>query len=222
MNLDVEAPLNSGPGFEGIDLPRDEDLYRCVHCGLCLSACPTYVELNLETESPRGRIALDEGCERGPDGYQPAGGVPLESCLQCRACEAVCPSGVPFGRLMESTRAQVLQHRKESRTLKLVKFLFLRGALPHPTRLRTGARLLKMYRRWGFQSLVRKSRLLRLFPGDLAGLEAGFHPSRSHSSGRFPVYSRLKVRERWSWDFLRVCHAFGAGAYYGGDSARAH
>ena len=173
METKTRAPLNTGPGFVGSDMPRDEDLYRCVHCGLCLSACPTYVELNLETESPRGRIALMKAVRQGRLGISDRVVSHWESCLQCRACEPVCPSGVPFGRLMESTRAQVLRHRKESWSLKMVKALFLRGALPHPARLRFGAKLLRVYQRWGVQALLRKSRLMKMLPGKLGELEAG-------------------------------------------------
>ena len=190
MGTEAKAPLNSEPGFSGIGLPRDEDLYRCVHCGLCLSACPTYVELNLETESPRGRIALMKGVKEGRLGISDRVVSHWELCLQCRACEAVCPSGVPFGRLMESSRAQVMQQGKESARLRLIKALFLRGALPHPSRLRLGAHLLRLYQRCGLRALVRGSRLLHLLPGNVAALEAGiptfsrrfFGPS-SHVAG---------------------------------------
>ena len=173
MTIQTGPPLNSGPGFVGIDIPRDEDLYRCVHCGLCLSSCPTYLETNLETESPRGRIALMKAVKEGRLGISQRVASHWDLCLQCRACEAVCPSGVPFGRLMESTRAQLLQHRKESWRLRLVKALFLRGALPHPTRLKVGASIFRAYQRWGLQTLVRKARLLNLLLGNLAQIEAG-------------------------------------------------
>ena len=173
MNIEMKGRLNSGPGFEGDNLPRDEDLYRCVHCGLCLSSCPTYVELDLETESPRGRIALMKAVKEGRLGISDRVVSHWELCLQCRACEAVCPSGVPFGRLMEHTRAQVLQHRKESWRTRLIKALFLRAALPHPARLKLGAALLRMYQRWGGQALLRKSHLLKLLPANLSRLEAG-------------------------------------------------
>ena len=179
MKVNSGSQLNSGPGFRGIDLPREEDLYRCVHCGLCLSSCPTYLETSLETESPRGRIALMKAVNEGRLGISKRVVSHWERCLQCRACEVVCPSGVPFGRLMEHTRAQVLQHGKESWRLRLVKALFLRAALPHPALLRLGASLLRIYQRWGLQALVRRSRLLRLLPGNVAELEAGL-----------PVFSR--------------------------------
>ncbi len=178
MDAKTSAPLNLGPGFEGTDIPREEDLYRCVHCGLCLSSCPTYLESSLETESPRGRIALMKAVNEGRLGITPRVVSHWEMCLQCRACETVCPSGVPFGRLMEYTRAQVIQHRKESWRLRLARALFLRGLLPHPWRLRLGAALIRLYQRWGFRALVRKSRLLMLLPGNAADLEAGL-PSLS-------------------------------------------
>ena len=173
MALSTGSPINTGPGFSGTDVPREEDLYRCVHCGLCLSACPTYVETNLETESPRGRIALMKAVKEGRLEISPRVAAHWEMCLQCRACEAVCPSGVPFGRLMEQTRAQVLRHRKESWRIRLIKIFFLRAALAHPTRLRLAMALLRMYQRWGLQPILRRLGVLNLVPGDLAGLEAG-------------------------------------------------
>ena len=159
-------------GFQGPDVPAEADLYRCVHCGLCLSACPTYVELGLETESPRGRIALMKAVNEGRLGISERVVSHWEMCLQCRACEAVCPSGVPYGRIMEKTRAQVLAHGKQSDRLKKVSRLFLRAVLPHPGRLLWGARAVRAYQRSGLQKLLRGSRGLGMLPGQLEELEA--------------------------------------------------
>ena len=87
--------------------PREEDLARCVHCGFCLQACPTYVVLGLETESPRGRIALSRAVSEGRIEPTPSVVAHFDLCLQCRACETACPSGVPYGRIIEDTRALV-------------------------------------------------------------------------------------------------------------------
>src|SRR5690348_15231400 len=86
------------------EAPALADLAKCVHCGLCLNACPTYVITGLETESPRGRIHLARAVEEGHIPLTAAVQGHWELCLQCRACEAVCPSGVPYGRIMEHAR----------------------------------------------------------------------------------------------------------------------
>src|ERR1700687_3535142 len=79
----------------------------CVHCGLCLSACPTYVELGTEMDSPRGRIYLMKGLEEGSLEMTPDVARHLDLCLGCRACETACPSGVRYGELIESVRSFV-------------------------------------------------------------------------------------------------------------------
>ncbi len=163
--------LNDGPGFTGPDAPAEPDMYRCVHCGLCLSACPTYVETGLEAESPRGRIALMKAVHEGRTGISDRLVSHWEMCLQCRACEAVCPSGVPYGRIMEHTRAQVAEHGQQSPELNRLSRMFLRAALPHNRRLRLAGHLMRAYQRSGLQKLARKSGLLRWLPGGLGDLE---------------------------------------------------
>ena len=163
--------LNDEPGFQGRDAPAEADLYRCVHCGLCLSACPTYIQLGVETESPRGRIALMKAVHEGRLGISERVVSHWEMCLQCRACEAVCPSGVPYGRIMEYSRGQVLAQNKQGAELKRVSRWFLRAALPHPRRLRWGGYLLRAYQRWGIQALARNTGALRLLPVSLRTME---------------------------------------------------
>ena len=191
-----EGSLNDGPGFAGPDAPAEADLYRCVHCGLCLSTCPTYVETRLETESPRGRIALMKAVHEGRTGISDRLVSHWELCLQCRACEAVCPSGVPYGRLMEHTRAQVQDNDLQSPELSRLSRLFLRAALPHNRRLRLAGHLMRMYQRSGLQRLVRKSNLLRLMPGGLAGMEAQMPVMGSRSS--FSATQSRSIRLRAS------------------------
>ena len=163
-------------GFTGLDAPAESDLYRCVHCGLCLSSCPTYVETALEMESPRGRLALMKAVNEGRVEITPRIVSHWEMCLQCRACEAVCPSGVPYGRIMERTRAQVRAAGLQSRELRRLSRFFLNAALPNPRRLRFGAHLIRLYQRLGIQKLVRLSHLLYLLPGGLAKLESQLPP----------------------------------------------
>jgi glycolate oxidase iron-sulfur subunit len=83
---------------------------RCVKCGLCLPHCPTYGLSNVEGESPRGRIALMQGLAMGRLDAAPTLVGHLESCLGCRACEAVCPADVPYGELIDAGRALLARH----------------------------------------------------------------------------------------------------------------
>ncbi len=166
---------NNG-GFTGPDIPAESDLYRCVHCGLCLSSCPTYVETGLEMESPRGRLALMKAVNEGRVNITPRIVSHWEMCLQCRACEAVCPSGVPYGRIMERTRSQVRASGLQGRELRRLGRFFLNSALPSPKKLKMGAYFIRLYQWLGIQKLVRLSHLLYLVPGGIGRLESQLPP----------------------------------------------
>lgn len=119
-------------------------LDACVHCGLCLASCPTYVELGTEADSPRGRIQLVRAIASGVT--EPAGETArhLDLCLGCRACETACPSGVPYGRLIESVRPLVEARRPPAvrRARRLLAAALttpaLRRAIFGPARLLAG------------------------------------------------------------------------------------
>lgn len=159
-------------GFIGADAPSESDMYRCVHCGLCLSACPTYMHLGVETESPRGRIAYMKAVHEGRIGMTERVVSHWEKCLQCRACEAVCPSGVPYGRIMEQTRFQVLSQDKQGDALKRISSMFLKRILPRPNLLRFSAHIIRLYQRAGLQTIIRFTRILKILPGNLDALES--------------------------------------------------
>lgn len=173
------------PGFAGPDAPLEIDLYRCVHCGFCLNVCPTYLETGLETESPRGRIALMKAVYEGRLEAGPAVMPHWDLCLQCRACEVACPSGVPYGRLMEATRASVGPAAGRSLTRRIAQRIGFRWLLPRPRLLRLFVTALRLYQRTGVRRLVRASRFMRLLPGDLERLD-GYQPDLS---GKFFVAS---------------------------------
>ncbi len=88
-----------------------EKLLTCVHCGLCLPACPTYRQLGNENDSPRGRIYLMRGVVEGNIGLGEAFISHIDLCLGCRGCETVCPSGVPYGHLLEAARVEVAKEK---------------------------------------------------------------------------------------------------------------
>jgi glycolate oxidase iron-sulfur subunit len=156
------------------ELLSDDDLATCVHCGLCLDACPTFRVTGLETESPRGRIYLMTQWKRGTLPFEEAQVRHIDLCLGCRTCEAVCPSGVPYGRIIENGRAEVERLRQPS-AKRTISRVALRQLLAHPRRLRALGLATRAAQAVKLTSLVRSGRQLpRLRPqfnrprGDIA------------------------------------------------------
>ena len=167
-DLDGNVPV--ALALVGIDKPQQVDLDRCVHCGLCLNACPTYRELGVEMDSPRGRIyqmvRVAEG-EPISDAYREH----IDLCLACRGCESACPSGVNYGRLVEAARADIEANTTRPwLTRKLRDFVF-RKLLPSPTLLTAAGACLYMYQVSGLQKVLRATGLIGLL-GPLAAKEA--------------------------------------------------
>lgn len=167
--------------FAGADTPSDAIINTCVHCGLCLSSCPTYRETGLEMFSPRGRIYLMKGVADGRIGMESdVFQEQMSACLNCRACEAVCPSGVQYGQILEASRTQIEDARDDGRLpphpwpVQLLRsgvfgVLFKRLEL-----FRGFSRLMWLYQRSGVQALARQSGLLKLL--GLADTEALLPP----------------------------------------------
>ena len=170
MTTATAIPVAGKPGaFVAPDVPDLEALRGCVHCGICLPQCPTYRILGEEMDSPRGRLYLMRAASEGRIGLSEQFAHHLDLCLGCRACESACPSGVPFGSLLEATRAQ-FERRAPSRPSSRLARLAL-STFPEPRRLGPLLALLRLYQRSGSSALVRGSGLLAHFPR-LAAMEA--------------------------------------------------
>lgn len=150
--------------------PAQADLDKCVHCGLCLNACPTYRELGVEMDSPRGRIyqmnQVANGAEITESYVQH-----LELCLACRGCETACPSGVPYGRMIEAARAQIENQRKRSWWKQSLRKLAFDKVLPSRTALQVLGTGLYVYQASGLQRVMRATGVLKLM-GNLSNIEA--------------------------------------------------
>lgn len=146
----------------------DDDLAACVHCGLCLDACPTFRVTGLETASPRGRIYLMTQWKRSTMSFEEAQVRHIDLCLGCRTCEAVCPSGVPYGRIIEAGRAEVEALRRPSLKRMTSRFA-MRQLLAHPRRLKAFGALTRAAQKLRMTSLVRSGK-------QLPTLQAPFRP----------------------------------------------
>lgn len=132
-----------------------ERLSECVHCGLCLSACPTYLELGTEMDSPRGRIYLMRELEDGTLSLSPDVVRHLDLCLGCRACEPACPSGVHYGELIESARAYVEGHYERPWAQRFWRAL-VHEIFAHPSRVRAVLLPVRWAQRLGVWRFVRR------------------------------------------------------------------
>jgi glycolate oxidase iron-sulfur subunit len=153
-----------------IDKPQQVDLDRCVHCGLCLNACPTYRELGVEMDSPRGRIYQM---------VQVANGAPItesykehiDLCLACRGCESACPSGVQYGRLIEAARSEIENTTERGWLARTVRNFVFRKLLPSPALMTAAGAGLWMYQVSGLQKVLRATGIMSLL-GPLGAREA--------------------------------------------------
>src|SRR4051794_33891259 len=156
LRLDIRQDLQD---FQDLQ----DKLLACIHCGLCLEACPTYVITGNENDGPRGRLYLMRAVAEGRlEDTSTAFQTHIDRCLGCRACEQVCPAGVEYGQLLEASR-EVLLHAqpKSDLTNKLLRFA-LRHLWSSPRRLRIFFGPSRLFRDLGLARMLLKSRLARL------------------------------------------------------------
>jgi glycolate oxidase iron-sulfur subunit len=143
-------------------VPSYEDFARCIRCGLCLNNCPTYRLWQLEADSPRGRIR--QMILVNEDELPLSAGFVehIDKCLDCRACETACPSGVEYGKLVEHARARIEKQYRRPLVTRLARKVFIEGLLPYPARIAFTAKLVRFYQRSGLQRLSRATGALKL------------------------------------------------------------
>lgn len=169
-----ESPLTTQPasGFDERNPPDPKLIDACVHCGFCLSTCPSYRVIGKETDSPRGRIYLMDAINEGKIPLSDASAQHFDTCLGCLACVTTCPSGVQYDKLIAATRPQVERQHQRSLTEKLLRQLIF-AIFPYPKRLRALLAPLAIYQKLGLQKLMRSTGLLdRLLPNQLAAMES--------------------------------------------------
>ena len=149
--------------FSGQDKPTWELYSTCIHCGLCLNHCPTYRVLGTEMDSPRGRIYQVLQVDSGRLAIGESFVTHIDRCLDCRACETACPSGVQYGHIVERARAQIETHHKRPWASRMTRRLFYKGVLKNTLILQRVAGVLRFYQKSGLQWMVRKARVLKLF-----------------------------------------------------------
>lgn len=194
------------PAFDSKNPPNPQLIDACVHCGFCLSTCPSYRVIGKETDSPRGRIYLMDGINEGEIPLSPAIAQHFDSCLGCLACVTTCPSGVQYDQLIEATRAQTERNHPRSLPEQLLrKFIF--ATFPYPKRLRVLLAPLLAYQKLGLQKLQRSLGWLeKLLPKQILAMES-LLPNLTPQSfqDNFPEVIAAKGEKRYRVGMLLGC-----------------
>ncbi len=144
-------------------LPSDDVLSQCIHCGMCLSVCPTYELTKNERSSPRGRIKMIKSVTKGELAISNLFADEMNFCLDCQACETACPAGVKYGKLVESARV-IVDESFINFSLKIrIKRFLLRKIIGDKHNLKIAAKILRFYQRSFLKNLFEKSGILKLF-----------------------------------------------------------
>jgi glycolate oxidase iron-sulfur subunit len=180
---------------------------RCIHCGLCTASCPTYLESGNENDGPRGRIQLMQSVVEGRSDLTERMRRHLQLCLDCRACETTCPSGVEYGRLIEAFRLYMQQsdQRPETR-YDWFRELFLLRVFPSSHRMRRLLAPLRLLQQTGIHDAAERLGMLNLLPGRLGEMMRFLYPAVK-SGPRLPKFLPAVGRRRARVAFFVGCVA---------------
>jgi glycolate oxidase iron-sulfur subunit len=165
------ASIKNLKGFDESHPPDPKLIDSCVHCGFCLSTCPSYRVLGKEMDSPRGRIYLMDAINEGEIALNTATVEHFDSCLGCLACVSTCPSGVQYDKLISATRHQVERNYNRSLPDKLVRQLIF-SLFPNPDLLRILLFPLLVYQKLGISKLLQATGLIKAISPRLAAMES--------------------------------------------------
>lgn len=164
--IDIENQTEKIKQLKGFDSkkPPEQDLIdQCVHCGMCLSTCPSYRVISKEMDSPRGRIYLMNAIKNGEAALTEGTTEHFDSCLGCLACVTTCPSGVQYDQLIAATRPQVERNQPRNLWEKFLRFIIF-NLFPYPQRLSLFLPFLWLYQVSGLQKLIRAIGILKILP----------------------------------------------------------
>jgi glycolate oxidase iron-sulfur subunit len=155
-------------------LPNDDTLSQCIHCGICLSVCPTYELTHLERSSPRGRIKLIKSVAKRELPITEIFKYEMNFCLDCQACETACPAGVKYGSMVEGARVLLSQSTESSSFGTRLKRFLLNNLMGSKKKLKLAAILLYIYQNYGIQKTLRGVGFFKIMPQRLRELDEMF------------------------------------------------
>lgn len=170
-SINNTASIKNLQGFDANHPPDPKLIDSCVHCGFCLSTCPSYRVIGKEMDSPRGRIYLMDAINEGEIALNTATVQHFDSCLGCLACVSTCPSGVQYDKLISATRHQVERNYPRSFSDKLVRQLIF-SLFPNPDILRILLIPLFFYQKLGVSKVIQATGLLKKISPRLAAMES--------------------------------------------------
>jgi len=228
--LNAPLPVLKEPSAKAPAITLDPRTFSrglsCVHCGLCLPACPTFTQNGHEADSPRGRIQLMLGLASGIIDATDSVRKHLDLCLDCRACETACPSGVVYHELIEETRARLAESQPLRGQDRLMRWLFF-NVFVHPKRLKLVLLPARILQTLGIYALVRRTGLFNLLPNKLKKMEqmlpesgalwpkdlpektpargTGFQPVQSSAQGQHGLETRATETKPLTIGFFAGC-----------------